>query len=117
MATASIPAEALACVPADLAHRYKVLPIARSDGRLELAMADPFDLRAIDDLTVISGCEILRRYARPADLMDGLRRAYGTSAARMADSLASKTPSADADTLEGDESVGHLHELAREPSL
>ena len=107
--------EALACVPAELAQRYRVLPLQITGGRLELAMADPFDLQAVDDLSAVCGHEILRRYARPAELADASRRHYGTSAARMADSLAAET--GQAEPLETEDSVGHLHELAREPSL
>jgi type II secretion system protein E len=110
-----ISAAALQCVPADLAQRYRVLPLQISNGRLELAMADPFDLQAMDDLSAVCGLEIVRRYARPTELADAIRRHYGTSAARMADSLAAQT--ADAQQAETEDSIGHLHELAREPSL
>jgi type II secretion system protein E len=110
-----VPAEALRCVPADLAQRYRVLPLKLLDGRLELAMADPHDLQAADDLSAVSGLEIVRRYARASELADAIRKHYGTSAARMADSLAGQT--ADAEEADTEESVGHLYELAREPSL
>ncbi|MBI4578285.1 MAG: Flp pilus assembly complex ATPase component TadA [Planctomycetes bacterium] len=110
-----IPAEALACVPADLAERYRVLPLAIEDGRLRLAMADPFDVLALNDLAVVCGLEIVAVYVRPSELADAIRRHYGTSAARMADSLANGSRDLEAADDEG--SVGHLHELAREPSL
>ena len=107
--------EALACVPAEFAERYRVMPLAVRDGTLELAMVNPFDLRAVEDLTVLCGREILRFYARPTDLADAQRQYYGTSAARMADSLATQLDAGDA--AETDDAVGHLHELVREPSL
>ncbi len=110
-----IPSEALQCVPADLAQRYRVLPLDLTNGRLALAMADPFDFQAVDDLSAICGRRIDRRHARPAELADALRRHYGTSAARMADTLAAE--SEDVDKIDTDDSIGHLHELAREPSL
>lgn len=78
-------------------------------------MADPFNLQVMDDLTAVCGMMIDRCYARPSDLADALRRHYGTSAARMADSLAADEESSG--IKEADDSVGHLHELAREPSL
>lgn len=106
--------EALACIPADLAQRFRVLPLAIEDGRLALAMADPFDLQLVDDLSAVCGLPIERRYARPGELTDGLRKHYGTSAARMADSLETHD---DAPTDPAGAAVGNLHELAREPSL
>jgi type II secretion system protein E len=110
-----ISSQTLACLPAELAERYRVLPIAREDGRLGLAMADPFDFSAIDDLSAACGLEIERWFARESELSEALRRCYGTSSARMADSLATQTKKTDG--LESDESIGQLHELVREPSL
>ena len=107
--------EALQCLPAEIAQRYRVLPLAIRDNRLELAMADPLDLRAVEDLSAICGLEISRCYARPADLADAFRQHYGTSAARMANSLGGQVTQAD--LPEGDDAVGQLHELVREPSL
>ncbi len=112
---AQIAAEAMDCIPAELAERYRVLPLAIVDEQLELGMADPFDTRAIEDLSVVSGREIVPVYIRPGELADAIRRCYGTSAARMADSLAGG--SKDEAAADGDEALGHLHELAREPSL
>ena len=106
---------ALQCLSADLAQRYNVLPIRVIDGKLELAMADPFDLRAVEDLSAICGLPIERRYVRPADLAEAHRRHYGTSAARMALSLASQVEASD---LPGNgDAIGQLHELVRQPSL
>jgi len=38
--------ELLACVPAESARRYRVLPVSNSAGVLRLALADPSDLEA-----------------------------------------------------------------------
>ena len=40
--------ELLACVPAELARRYRVLPVGASGRDLRIAIADPSDLDAID---------------------------------------------------------------------
>ncbi len=111
----TVSPEALQCIPADLAQRYRVLPLRMADGQIEVAMADPFDLQVVDDLGAICGREIVRRFARPAELVDALRKHYGTSAARMASSL--QADAEDAAELDGEDAIGHLHELAREPSL
>jgi type II secretion system protein E len=107
--------EVLSRVPAEIAQRYRVLPVSVSDSELTLAMADPFDFSAIEDLRAICGLDIARCYARPGELAEAIRRCYGTSAARMADSLA--TAAKDVEVPESEDSIGHLHELAREPSL
>ena len=112
---AEVSRDALGCVPADLAQQWCVLPLKVSNGQLELAMSDPLDLQATDDLSALCGRQIVRYYAPPTELADAIRRHYGTSAARMADSLAADKGKAEADQTE--DSIGHLHELAREPSL
>ena len=115
LAQAEVDDEALRCIPADVAQRYQVLPLKISNGQLDLAMADPFDLQAVDDLSAVCGFEIARYYARPSELADGIRQHYGTSAARMADSLAIEVE--ESQLAESEDAIGHLHELAREPSL
>ncbi len=114
--TFPVSPEALSTLPAELAQRYQALPLAFDNGHIEIAMADPFDQRAVEDLTVICGRQVARRYTRPSELADALRRHYGTSAARMADSLGNQT-AAIGEEAGADDSVGHLHDLAREPSL
>jgi len=114
LADLEVSPEALRHVTAEMAQRYRVLPLSATDGRLKLAMADPFDLAAVDDLEALTGLEIVRSYARPDDLAEAIRRFYGTSASRMANSLAEQMVG---DEVEGGDSVGHLHELACEPSL
>ena len=55
----SIAKEVLAMVPADLAGRYRVVPIRLNGKKLALAMADPSDFKAIDDVAFATGCIIL----------------------------------------------------------
>ncbi len=46
-------------VPESLARRIKAIAIAEEDGRLKVAMAEPFDVFAIDDLRASTGMRIL----------------------------------------------------------
>ena len=110
-----VPAEALDCIPAEIAERYRVLPLKTCDGQLHLGMADPFDVQALDDLAVLCGMEIVRCHASPAELTEAIRRYYGTSSARMADSLAVESTGIEGGQAE--DAIGHLNDLVREPSL
>jgi type II secretion system protein E len=112
-----ISREVLSCVPAETAQRYRVLPIFKKNGQLGLAMANPFDFSAIEDIGAICGLEVERYFAKSGELTDAFRQHYGTSAARMADSLATETQARQENADESEDSVGHLHELAKEPSL
>ncbi|MFA5516225.1 MAG: hypothetical protein WDA20_08050 [Desulfuromonadales bacterium] len=50
-----IPPEVIAALPADLAEKYKVVPLRLESRRLTLVMADPTDLRVIDDISFRTG--------------------------------------------------------------
>lgn len=50
--------EAVRLIPSDLIHRYRVLPLEVQDNLLYLAMVDPGDLIAIDDIRLITGFDI-----------------------------------------------------------
>lgn len=45
-------------IDANLARRYMVVPIGFEDGRLVVAMADPTNVFALDDLRIMTGLEI-----------------------------------------------------------
>ena len=103
-------------VSAELVNKHAVLPLARANGQLQLAMADPFDRQAIEDVQVVTGLRIRRFFADMNDLERAILKFYGSNVARMLNDL---TPTdAESDTYNnGDFSPAKLHELAREPSL
>lgn len=45
-------------IPAEMAIRHRVIPIASKDGLVTLAMADPLDLAAVDDVAMVTGAEV-----------------------------------------------------------
>jgi len=51
----TIDAEVVGLVPAALCRRRRVMPVARSGDRLTLAMVDPSDILAIDDVASVTG--------------------------------------------------------------
>lgn len=57
-AISSITPEVLALVPAELAGKYRVVPIKIDGKKLALAMADPTDFKAIDEVAFVTGCII-----------------------------------------------------------
>jgi type IV pilus assembly protein PilB len=61
-------------VPARLAERHQLVPLRFVDGVLSIAMADPADVVAVDDLRVASGARSVQRYAAAASDVDRLRR-------------------------------------------
>jgi type IV pilus assembly protein PilB len=58
LAGATIDAMAVKLVPHEIATKFQVLPVAREGRRLKLAMADPGNIFAIEDIKFITGCEV-----------------------------------------------------------
>ena len=54
----SLDPELVKSIPEHLAKRYNVIPISQQDNQLTLAMADPLNVLAIDDIRLITGFEI-----------------------------------------------------------
>jgi len=63
-----------------IAKRYNVMPVKKEGNVLYLAMADPNNLMAIDDVRVNSRCVVRPVLAAPGAIEDAIRRAYGGSA-------------------------------------
>lgn len=113
----SIGADVLALVPADTVNRYNCLPLWHENGRLAVAMIDPFVTEAVEDLRLLSGCSIRRYYGDPYEMENAILKFYGSDVARMLDNLVPEK-SLDETILEnGDLSADKLQKMAREPSL
>ncbi|MBN1506729.1 MAG: Flp pilus assembly complex ATPase component TadA [Sedimentisphaerales bacterium] len=117
LAEVSISSDVIGLVPADLVSKYNILPLWQQDGRLAVAMTDPFQPQVMEDLRLVSGCLIQRYYTDPAQMENAILRFYGSNVARMLDDLAPTEQRTDEESGNGDYSPAKLHELAREPSL
>jgi type IV pilus assembly protein PilB len=62
-----------------LAQKYHVLPLCRNHDVLKLAMADPLDLNAINDVRFSTGLQPQPCVATPSDIADAMRIHYNLS--------------------------------------
>jgi type IV pilus assembly protein PilB len=113
----SIGGDIIGLVPADLVSKYNVLPLWRENGRLAVAMTDPFQPQVMEDLRLVTGCLVQRFYADPVQLDHAVLRFYGSNVARMLDNLTPVEQRGEEDAGNGELSAARLSELAREPSL
>lgn len=112
--------ELIDLVPAEMVSQFNLLPVERQNGRLTLAMTNPFDTEAISNIRLLTGLSVKRIFCNPADLEKAISKYYGSNVARMLNDLApgDKTIAGDESIVEnGQLSTSKLHELAREPSL
>ncbi len=113
----SVSAEIIALVPAELVSKHNIIPLRRNNGKLAVAMTDPFQPEAIEDIRLVTGHPVERYYAEPTQMEHSILKFYGSNVARMLDDLVPAEQGADAQLDNGDYSPAKLHELAREPSL
>jgi len=71
-------------LPGDVATKFMALPVSKSGRKLVVAMANPSNIFAIDDIKFITGYEVEPRAASEAAVKKALDRAYD-SAGTMAD--------------------------------
>jgi type IV pilus assembly protein PilB len=61
------------------ARRYQALPVAMQDGRLVVAMANPSDVLALDDIRSLTGCDLRPLMAEPGQLSRAIDRTWRSS--------------------------------------
>ena len=72
----SVPPDVLAHVPAELAGKYRVVPIRVEGKKLSLAMADPTDFKAMDEVGFVTGCVILPHIVPDVRITSALSKYY-----------------------------------------
>ena len=77
LAKVSIPEDIMALVPRDMAKANKLVPIARLNGKLFVAMADPTNVLAVDDLKRRTQLEIIPMIATERAVADALAGIHG----------------------------------------
>ncbi len=76
LANLDVDAETLRLVPPHIAKKYEVLPVKRIGGTLTLAMSDPTNVFALDDIAFMTNLQILPVVAPQAAIRKALDRAY-----------------------------------------
>jgi len=71
-------------VPLPIAQRYTLVPISLENGKLEVAMEDPLDFVALEDLKRASKFEIIPALSLREPIRNSIRQLYGTDYAEKA---------------------------------
>lgn len=66
-------------VPYDTAKRYQILPLSRVGASLTIAMVDPTNVFAMDDIKFMTGFNIEPVVASESSILAGIDKAYGAS--------------------------------------
>ncbi|MDI1432178.1 MULTISPECIES: type IV-A pilus assembly ATPase PilB [Polyangium] len=68
--------DVLKLVPRDVCEKQKIIPLFRSGTSLVVAMADPTNLHAIDDIKFLTGSIVEPRVASEGAILQAIERAY-----------------------------------------
>lgn len=74
-----IDEDVIRVVPAELARKYTILPLSRAAARITLAMMDPTNVFALDDIKFMTGYSVEPVLASEEALRTAIDRFYGTS--------------------------------------
>jgi len=66
-------------VPRKLAEHYIILPVSKMGGMLTVAMADPLNIYALDQIKSLTGFKISVLVATDKDIMNAIEQHYGES--------------------------------------
>ncbi|HXF83267.1 MAG TPA: type IV-A pilus assembly ATPase PilB, partial [bacterium] len=66
-------------IPQHLAHRHKVLAIEKTRKKVKMAIADPLNVVALDDVRLVTGLDIEPVVAAEADIMAAIGRYYASN--------------------------------------
>jgi type IV pilus assembly protein PilB len=104
IARVNILPEIVELLPRDTAHNYKVVPVSRLENKLFLAMADPLNVLALDDVKRMTKLEITPLIASEKAIIDKLNSIYATKGGSMEDIIQDaqkqSEEEADADSIE-----------------
>lgn len=112
----------LKLVSQTVARRLKVLPVSRKNGKLTLAMKNPLDIFAIDEVRMITGIDVEPAISVEEDIINAISRLYRseTSVSEQVGAVIQEFETEDIDFTSSDNdedediSIDQLRELSEE---
>jgi len=74
-----IDSEAMKMIPADVIFKYQAIPIKRVGATLRVAMSDPSNILAIDDIKFLAGCHVEVFVSTESAIKTAIERFYDPS--------------------------------------
>jgi type IV pilus assembly protein PilB len=101
-------------IPYETAKRYQILPLSRVGASLTIAMVDPTNVFAMDDIKFMTGFNIEPVVASEGSIVEGIEKAYGTSKEEELEQVMQSINETDADVeLQAEEQEMDLGELEK----
>jgi type IV pilus assembly protein PilB len=114
LARVNIMPDIIELVPRDTAHNYRVVPVSRLENKLFLAMADPLNVLAIDDVRRITKLDIAPLIASEKSIAEKLNAIDAAKGGSMEDLIQDAQKRSEA---ESDDTVESVRESVEEVNL
>jgi len=111
-----IDSKVIKTIPEALARKYMVVPLFKTGDTITLAMADPLNVIALDDLRLKTSCAIEPVAASETDIKNAINQYYGT-AGSIDEVIKSFETKAISITEEEEISLEKLHDMAEEAPI
>ncbi len=72
----TIDPEVIKLIPENVARQYCLVPVDRIGDTLTIAMADPFNQQAVEDIELLHHCAAQIFVSTPTDILDAIERHY-----------------------------------------
>ncbi|MGA2774643.1 MAG: ATPase, T2SS/T4P/T4SS family [Candidatus Omnitrophota bacterium] len=113
-----IDSEMLKIIPADIARHYLIMPVSKIADTVTLAMADPLNIFAIDDVKSLTGYKINPIIATSKDILQAIEISYPDATKSIIDDLVKEISSSSIELIREEKEVllsdSELDRISRE---
>ena len=114
LARFKIDSDVLKLISKDMAKHYQILPVAKMGHTLTVAMADPLNIFAIDDLKSLTGFEINPIIAQQREILQAIEHYYEEPATQAIDDIIKDITDMDIEVVRATKETGpDTQELVR----
>lgn len=92
--------DVLEILPEDLAGYYGVLPVSKLDNMLTVAVSNPFDILKLDDVKIVTGCNVRPVVSTSRSIQEAIRRNYNKEGQAMSELIEDIGDKADSLSIE-----------------
>jgi type IV pilus assembly protein PilB len=96
LAQFEIDAGIIKLIPSETAHKYQIVPLSRAGATLTIAMTDPTNVFAMDDIKFMTGYNVEPVVASETAVLEAIHRYYAPAAPGRAPQKQSTAPAPDA---------------------
>ena len=111
-----VDADLLNTFPTSAIFRHEVIPLKRENGHVQVAVSDPFDLEAIDEIAALGGVRVEPVLACRNEILDLIKKNLGVGGDTIKELVAQRADEIDL-LDEIPEGMGELAESAQAPSV